>query len=109
MAFDAVRGRLILFGGSRGGLLNDTWLYDIRPGVWQSGTLQGASPSPRSRLETAYVSDRGTTLFFGGLTAAGLSNELWMLGPGFISAGPELARESVVNAFSNIGGTVAPG
>jgi uncharacterized protein (TIGR03437 family) len=32
-----------------------------------------------------------------------------MLGPAFISTGPELSRESVVNAFSHIGGAVAPG
>jgi uncharacterized protein (TIGR03437 family) len=100
---------LILFGGSGGGLLNDTWLYDVQSGAWQPGTVQGEFPSPRSRLETAYASDRGQTFFFGGLTDTGLSNELWMLGPAFISTAPELAREGVVNAFSNIGGAVAPG
>ena len=109
MAFDTVRGRLILFGGSGSELLNDTWLYDVQSGGWQPGTLSGPPPSPRSRHETSYASDRGQTFFFGGLTAAGLSNELWMLGPGFISSAPELARESVVNSFSNVGGAVAPG
>lgn len=69
MSFDTVRSRLILFGGSGDELFNDTWLYDVRSGAWQPGTVQGEPPSPRSRLETAYASDRGTTFFFGGLTA----------------------------------------
>jgi len=56
-----------------------------------------------------YASDRGNAFFFGGVTAAGRSNELWMLGPGFIVAGPQLSREGVVNAFSGVGGALAPG
>jgi uncharacterized protein (TIGR03437 family) len=38
-----------------------------------------------------------------------LSNELWMLGPAFELSRPVVARNGVVNAFSLVGGPVAPG
>lgn len=109
MTFDTVHNRLILFGGSGNELLNDTWFYDVPSGQWRAATVEGTLPNPRSRLESAYASDRGQTFFFGGLTDNGLSNELWMLSPAFISTGPQLAAEGVVNAFSNLGGEVSPG
>lgn len=109
MAFDAVRGRLVVFGGSGNAILNDTWEYDSRSGAWQQPVLAGDAPSARSRHQTTSAGDRGTIFFFGGLTAAGPTNELWMLGPGFASGRPEVASGGVVNAFSGAGNTVAPG
>lgn len=108
MAFDASRERLVLFGGNGASPLNDTWEYEPRSGAWQQAAVAGPSPSPRHRHETAYAADRGFTLFFGGVSDAGLSNDLWMLGPGFLSR-PEVAAGGVVNAFSGEGGSVAPG
>jgi len=109
MAFDAVRGRLVLFGGSGNGLLNDTWEYDPRSGSWQQPVIAGDAPSPRHRHETALAGDPGTIFFFGGLTSSGATNELWMLGPGFLSNRPRIARNGVLNAFSGEGVAVAPG
>jgi hypothetical protein len=109
MAFDAVRNRVVVFGGSGAGILNDTWEYDPRGGAWRQPAVAGDPPRPRHRHESAYASDRGTMFFFGGQTADGRTNELWMLGPGFATEGPQVARDRVVDAFSGVGGEVAPG
>ena len=49
MAFDALRGKLLVFGGNGSGLLNDTWEYDPRAGAWQEATVTGVPPGPRQR------------------------------------------------------------
>jgi uncharacterized protein (TIGR03437 family) len=108
-AFDAVRGKFVIFGGSGGGLLNDTWSFDAQTRTWEQVTPQGPAPAARSRHESAYAADRGNIFFFGGSTNTGRSNELWMLGPGFASPRPEFSAGSVLDAFSNAGGAVAPG
>ena len=107
-AFDAVRERLVIFGGSGSGALNDTWAFDVQARAWQQLNPPGA-PTPRSRHQGAYASDSGTLFFFGGSAGAGLSNELWTLGPAFLTNTPELSAAGVVNAFSAAGGAVAPG
>jgi uncharacterized protein (TIGR03437 family) len=109
MAFDATRDRLVVFGGAGPGLLNDTWEYDSRSTRWQQTPIDGTLPSARQRHETAYISDRGTVVFFGGTTSAGLSNELWTLSPSFAPVGPQLSDSKIVNAFSYQSGGVAPG
>jgi uncharacterized protein (TIGR03437 family) len=109
MAFDSSRGKLVVFGGNSNGLLNDTWEYDPRNGIWQPASVTGVSPNPRQRQEAVYAADRGTVFFFGGSTTAGLTNELWMLGPGFVNDRPTISQGGVVNAFSSAGGAVAPG
>jgi uncharacterized protein (TIGR03437 family) len=78
-------------------------------GTWRQPILQGPAPDPRQRHETAYTTDRGNLFFFGGRTLSGPTNELWMLGPGFIIDGPQISAGGVVNAFSFAGGAVAPG
>jgi uncharacterized protein (TIGR03437 family) len=109
MGFDSIHGRLVVFGGNGSALLNDTWEYNPRSGAWRQPAVAGDSPSPRQRHETAVASDRGTIYFFGGLTAAGATNELWMVGPGFVLEAPRIAPGGVVDAFSGDGGGVAPG
>lgn len=109
ISFDAARGRLVLFGGSGGGLLNDTWLYDPRANTWQRAAIAGEPPSPRSRHQSAYAADRGITFFFGGTTNQGLTQELWMLGAGFVSQGPAITEGGVRNAFSGAADVVSPG
>jgi hypothetical protein len=76
MGFDITRGRLVVFGGAGPGLLDDTWEYNPGSAKWQQTAIVGTLPSARQRHETAYISDRGTLVFFGGTTLTGLSNEL---------------------------------
>jgi len=109
MSFDTTRGRLVVFGGAGPGLLNDTWEYDPGSAKWQQTAIVGTLPSARQRHETAYISDRGTLVFFGGTTSNGLSNELWMLSPSFAPVGPQFSSSNIVNAFSYQSGGVAPG
>ena len=109
VGFDAARVRLVIFGGSGNGPLNDTWEYDPRSGTWRQPSISGDAPSARHRHESASAPNRGTIFFFGGLTASGPTHELWMLGPGFLTARPEVASGGVVNAFSGAADVVAPG
>lgn len=111
LSFDSVRNRMIVFGGSGAGLLGDTWEFDPRSRSWRAADIAGPSPSVRSRHQGTFAEGRGVSFFFGGSTASSLSNELWMLGPGFIAPPrPEISRTGVVNAFSgSADDAVAPG
>jgi uncharacterized protein (TIGR03437 family) len=109
MAFDIARGRLQVFGGEGSALLNDTWDYIPSTDTWEQTPLNGPPPSPRQRHEAAYAVDSGATFFFGGMTADGLSNQLWMLSPAAASAGPQVSITMVENAFNYRQGAVAPG
>lgn len=101
-AFSPRQDRMLLFGGSGNGLLNDLWSFDASARSWQAIDTGGEKPSARDRHESAYAADTDSVFFFGGSTFAGLSNELWMLGPGAVI-------RSVQNAFSGEEGPVAPG
>ncbi len=104
ISFDRVRSRLLLYGGSGGGTLNDTWAWDPAANSWQQPAVDGAPPVGRSRHESTYAADRGTTFFFGGSTSAGYSNELWMLGTGFMPAQQVVAPGELLELYgSNLG------
>ena len=107
IAFDELRKRLVLFGGSGRGTLGDTWEFDPAANEWREAVLAGTAPGPRSRHQGLFAADRGVSYFFGGSTDTGLSNELWALEAA--STGPRLASSGIVNAFSGAGGAVAPG
>lgn len=110
VTFDTARNRMILFGGAGANKLNDTWEFDPQSRAWRETPIAGAAPAARSRHQGAFASDRGFSLFFGGSTSAAPTNELWMLGPGFAaSPRPEISRAGVLDAFSGLGGAVAPG
>lgn len=109
MAFDEARGRLVIFGGNGGGLLNDTWEFDPRSSLWQQPPAAGTPPGPRDRHEAVYAPDRGVIYFFGGTTSAGATNELWMFGPALPAAAPTVSQNGIGNAFSGEGGAIAPG
>jgi Galactose oxidase, central domain len=73
MAYDAVRGRTVLFGGTKhiGNeiLDNDLWEWD---GVaWIEATLPPGSPSARNYLAMAYDAARTRTVMFGGADSDG--------------------------------------
>jgi len=110
LAFDGNRSRLLVFGGSGGGLLNDTWQFDAAGGQWSEVRSQAPIPARRHRHQAAYASDRGTTFYFGGSLESGArTNELWMFGPVIAMSSPQVGRDGVVNAFSQQGGSRAPG
>lgn len=110
LAFDAVRSRLIVFGGSGSSLYNDTWEFDPRERLWQTATLAPGNnpPSARSRHEGAAAKDLEAVFFFGGTTDTGLSNELWMLAP-TPKPRPRPVISQVVNAISGEGVALSPG
>jgi hypothetical protein len=69
MAYDSVRGRVVLFGGEGGGgsLLNDTWEWDGLEWVQQEDT----GPTVRSGAAVAFDATRARTVLFGGAEAGG--------------------------------------
>ncbi len=74
VAYDAARGRLVLFGGYIGQDLRDTREWDGRD--WHAFELD-RSPPPRSSHAMAYASGRGRVVLFGGRGVDGPTNDLW--------------------------------
>ena len=66
LAYDAARGRVVLFGGWAAGIgtLNDTWEWDGEQ--WLRITPTGISPSNRYFPAMAYDAARGRVVLFGG-------------------------------------------
>jgi hypothetical protein len=63
MAYDAKRGRTVLFGGgSKGGALGDTWTFDGTR--WTE--LEAPGPTPRFSPAMAYDESRDVIVLFGG-------------------------------------------
>jgi uncharacterized protein (TIGR03437 family) len=98
--------QLILFGGSGRGTLSDTWAFNPQTRTWSQ--LNTSGPTARLRHQGAYAAERGATYFFGGSTNSGPTSELWQLRSGLTNL-PRLATGGVTNAFSGIGGALAPG
>ena len=74
MAFDAVRQRVLSFGGEAAdGLLGDTWLWDGQ--YWTQ--VADFGPSPRAGVAMASDLTRQRIVLFGGRTAAGLAADTW--------------------------------
>ncbi|MBI3891679.1 MAG: hypothetical protein HY303_09145, partial [Candidatus Wallbacteria bacterium] len=70
MAYDAVRHRTVLFGGSSAkGALRDTWEWD--GSQWLDATPAGPSPSRRSNHTMAFDPSRGRVVLFGGVDDVG--------------------------------------
>ena len=106
-AFDEANQRAVVFSG--GGASNDTWGFDVRTSRWEQLAVS-TPPASRARHQAAFVSGSGSTVFFGGVTAAGSTNELWMLGPAFAaSPAPRFSINGVADAFTGMTGGVAPG
>lgn len=80
MAYDARRGRTVVFGGMGDGpqgkprpVLGDTWEYDGTG--WTQ--RQGPAPPPRQAPGVAYDSRRGLVIIFGGLGEKGFLGDTW--------------------------------
>src|SRR4029078_5130605 len=74
-AYDAARGRAVLFGGDAGpaGSFGDTWEWD--GATWALASNSG--PSARINAAMAYDAARQRTLLFGGTTPARQLSDLW--------------------------------
>jgi N-acetylneuraminic acid mutarotase len=70
-------GGLILFGGNAGGPVNDLWKYDPAANTWNEITLAG--PSARKSHDAVYDAAHNRLFLFGGSTANGAVNDLWVL------------------------------
>ena len=108
MAFDSLRGKVVLFGGSwSNGVstyeLDDTWEWD---GIsWTA--VSNSGPGPRSGCAMAFDSSRGRTVLFGGAGNAAIYGQTWEWdGSGWAlrtSAGPA-ARTGAGMAFDSVRG-----
>ena len=78
LAFDTVRGKLVLFGGyflNQGAIRNDTWEYDGTDWVQVVDTAVAGSP-PMRHMHAAYFSQtQGKVILFGGYGGPG--NDTW--------------------------------
>jgi len=76
MVFDAVRNRVVLFGGSGSGNCGDTWEWDGT--TWDElDELPQPRPSARYLHGMAFDSVKGVTVLFGGFGAGGNYNDTW--------------------------------
>jgi len=76
MAYDAARGEIVMFGGSRGSFsfLGDTWTWNGQAWVQR---FSAPSPSPRGFHAMVYDSTRQVVVLYGGYSSDGPSDETW--------------------------------
>ena len=80
MAFDARRGKVVLFGGEVGAtLLGDTWEWDGSrwAHVCSSSSCSASAPPARYAAAMVYDSERGVTVLFGGEEQSGVLGDTW--------------------------------
>ncbi len=74
MVYDSARQRLVLFGGSGGGSLQDTW-------EWNGTSWSNPDPSPKPPVRhghaMAFDRERGVTVLYGGFGGNGFLQDLW--------------------------------
>ncbi|HYE61796.1 MAG TPA: matrixin family metalloprotease [Phycisphaerales bacterium] len=77
MAFDTVRGRLVMVGGSTaGGVSGETWEFSPVSGAWTLASTGG--PSARTGAAMTFDSGRGVCVLYGGIDAGGnASDQTW--------------------------------
>jgi hypothetical protein len=72
MAYDPVRNKVVLFGGSDSAARGDTWEWDDAKGWVEK--LPTVHPAPRQGAQLAYDRARGAILLFGGSDAQTFSD-----------------------------------
>jgi hypothetical protein len=77
MAYDAARGRVVLFGGHDGSRRDDTWEWNGNTGTWTELTPDGSRPSARNLHAMAYDAARGRVVLFGGSESSGYRQDTW--------------------------------
>jgi len=76
MAYDAIHGRVVLFGGFTGSsYLGDTWVWN---GTTWALQTPAASPTARYGASMAYDAARGKVVLFGGDGPSGYLNDTWV-------------------------------
>ncbi len=90
MSYDGATGQLVVFGGSDGSFLNDTWVYSNSASTWSQVAGSGCtntctgSPSPREEAVMTYDPATGQVVLFGGATSStSVVNDTW----GYTSSG----------------------
>ncbi|MCC7062487.1 MAG: hypothetical protein IT456_06755 [Planctomycetes bacterium] len=113
MAFDAQRGRSVLFGGTLGGEINDTWEWDGGTASWTQ-VLPATMPQVRAVHSMVYDSANGRCVMFGGTSSSILLGDTWQwngvdwsqaatASPG-ARCGPAMAYDSARNKTILFGG-----
>jgi hypothetical protein len=77
IAINTRTGNLILFGGKDDAAVNDLWEFSTANGTWRQVEAEG--PSGRNSHDAIYDAAHNRLYVFGGKTADGASDELWML------------------------------
>ena len=76
MAYDAMHGRVVLFGGFNGSsYVSDTWLWNGTTWALQTPT---SSPTARYGACMAYDAAQGNVVLFGGDGPSGYLNDTWV-------------------------------
>jgi hypothetical protein len=84
MVLDPTAGRMLVFGGTQGDYtaptyFADAWTLDVHGDAWAKLDVSGPAPSGRSGHAAAF-DDAGRRMFVnGGLGAAGVLGDTWML------------------------------
>src|SRR6266542_4205578 len=88
MAYDEAPQQVVLFGGSRDGILglNDTWVWD---GIDWSQWFPANQPSPRFLHGMAYDASRQEIVLFGGYDSGSYFDDTWVWnGTNWLSRSP---------------------
>lgn len=76
MAYDPIRGRVVLFGGRTGSTdLGDTWEYDTVTTTWTNRMVTG--PSARQFPAMAWDPTRNAIVLFGGQSSSTKQQDTW--------------------------------
>jgi hypothetical protein len=99
MAYDALHGQVVLFGGYNGNsgpYLGDTWVWD---GTNWTQKPSSTSPPPRSGHAMAYDTAHAQVVLFGGGFGVGLFSDTWVWQGGF-SVSPNSGSGSGPQVFA---------
>jgi hypothetical protein len=76
MAVDTAHNKVVLFGGSDGSNLSDTWVFDIAQSSW-SLCLPSSHPSARTGTAMAFNASNNLVYLFGGDEGSTRKQDMW--------------------------------
>jgi hypothetical protein len=78
--FDPVGRRLVVFGGQgSGGLLNDTWAFDLTLGAWSAIATEGGPPASRLGADAVYDDGGHRLVLWAGQQGGRFFDDTWTL------------------------------